>query len=155
MTPQKGIGTLEFGIVIIVFLILMTGLFDLVNIYRGTTAANQAAILSVQYMARLEKDRSAVEKMAEAVRLGEGELRAAFPRMKHSCSDSNEPLCGKVDLNLNATEVRAEVTFSLPTMILPDSPRRLVGYAQTKLEDNYLPDHRPKFNNFFNGDEDS
>jgi len=149
MTKQTGIGTLEFGIVIVVFLILMTGLFDLVNIYRGTTAANQAATLAVQYMARLEKDRSSVEKMSEAVRLGEGELRAAFPRMKHSCNDSSEPLCGKVDLNLNGTEVNADVTFSLPMMLLPNSPKILSGHSEIKLEDKFSPDHRPKFHNSY------
>lgn len=154
MKNDKGLGTLEYAIVLTTFLLLMLGAYDVVNILRGTSAAKQAATLGASHLSRLDKNSPLGPRVEEATRLAEGELRAAFPRANFECLNAGNPFCSDVVMNIISNEATAEVTFSLPMMLLPGSPRILRGFSESKMEDSFLPDHRAKFNNSYYEDEE-
>jgi|GEM_PF-4438141 len=144
-TKENGWNTLEFGIAVISIFTLITGAYDLVNLFRARSSVSDIADNVVEYLTALPGNTSPATLQSQAQNYAQGLALALYPNAQFNCTGD---FCYRYQI-LNVTQVstndsiRVDFSLDFPTMIL-GGRKTLSASSIKKKESAYAPSQQPQ-----------
>lgn len=142
---EGGWNTLEFGVAVISIFTLITGAYDLVNLFRARSAVSDLADNVVDYLTALPGNTSPNTLQLQAQNYAQGLAQVLFPNAQLNCTGD---FCYRYQIQ-NVTQVSTDdsirVDFSLdfPTLVL-GGRKTLSASSIKKKESSYAPSQQPQ-----------
>lgn len=139
LQTNRGWSTLEFGVAIVTLIILITGFFDLVNLFRTRSTLADVTENVADALAALPKTTGSLTFQSTVEAYATDHIKAVFPNARPNCTGD---FCYRYQIQATTQvtqndSLRMDMSIDMPTLIL--SRRTLSASAERRREINYMP----------------
>jgi hypothetical protein len=136
---NNGWSTLEFGIAIVTLIVVITGFFDLVNLFRTRATLADVTENVADALAALPKTTGSLTFQTTVETYAAEHIQAVFPNARPNCTGDfcyRYQIQPTTQVTLNDS-LKMDMSIDMPTLIL--SRRTLSATAERRREMNYMP----------------
>jgi hypothetical protein len=145
---NRGWSTLEFGVAVVSLIILITGFFDLVNLFRTRSTLADVTENVADALAALPKTTGSLTFQSTVETYAADHIKAVFPNARPNCTGD---FCYRYQIQPTSQitpndSLRMDMSIDMPTLIL--SRRTLTASAERRREINYMPSQQAEIKPF-------